>query len=592
MLSCISKQTHFPMKQSLLSLSVFCTVLLFSSEMHAQSQCNNRDFEDTTFVGWSGATGTNTLGVLVPVIWTPGYISNGNDAAVTDITARQTIITQNFLDPNVVDPATMLPDTQMTSLAPGGGFASVRIGNNNMGFECEKVSYQFTVTPRNSWFQFQYASVMQDPGHQWDAQPYFMVNFYDMNGNPLLCCNDTIWAGDTAVPYIVSGNDPTLLYRRWTPLGKDLSAYLGQTMTVEFVNSDCMYGGHYGYTYVDVSCLGTGVPNVWPGDCDYDLQANNVDFLTLGIAFGTNGPVRGAATNNWNAQISADWPQAIPLGANYKHSDCNGDGSINLDDTLAITLNYAQGHAFRLGDPGADVGIQSSSMIYLVPVNDTVSPLGTIDVDIYAGTVGQPLNDFYGTAFTLTYDNLMVVPSSVGTDFSGSWLGVKNASMITLGHDNSSIGENDIAITRINQTEVNGYGYIGTMRLTAENLTTLSVLEIGVSNLMTVNADGTVIPLATAGCQVVIDPAFVSGITNITPENHVSLYPNPANDLLVVSTTAAQTIEITDAIGRVVSAVPATGNTTKIDVSTLAPGIYFVNAYSQSGMNTQRLIVE
>lgn len=580
------------MKTLVLRCSLLGIALLTSLSSTAQSQCNNQDFDDSTFVGWTGATGTNMNGVLLPVAWTNGLISNGNNAAIADINARHTIITQNFLNSFAIDPATMLPDTQMTSLAPGGGIASIRLGNSNMNYECEKVAFPFTVSANNPSFQFQYSSVMEDPGHMWNEQPYFMVNFYDQSGNPIVACNDTIWAGDTTVPYIHSGSNFYILYRRWTPLSKDLSAYVGQQVTVEFVNSDCMYGGHYGYTNIDVSCIGSAIANVWPGDCDYDLQANNVDFLTLGIAFGTNGPVRSAATNNWNAQASSDWPQAIPLGANYKHSDCNGDGTVDLNDTLAITLNYTQTHPFRAADPGSEVGVQSNSMIYLVPVNDTVSPLGTIDVDIYAGTTAQPLNDFYGTAFTLTYNNLMVVPSSVGADFSGSWLGVKNASMITLGHDNPSIGENDIAITRINQTEVNGYGYIGTMHLTAENLTTLSVLEIGVSNLMTVNADGTVIPLATAGCQVVIDPAFVSGITNTTPENHVSLYPNPANDLLVVSTTAAQTIEITDAIGRVVSAVPATGNTTKIDVSTLAPGIYFVNAYSQSGMNTQRLIVE
>ncbi len=582
------------MKQLLprLTLALACSVLALSVSAIAQSQCNNRDFEDTTFVGWSGSTGTNSNGVLVPVIWTPGYISNGNSVPVTDFAARQTVITQNFLDPMVVDPATMLPDTQMTSLAPGGGFASVRLGNSNMGFECEKISYQFTVTPRNAWFQFQFSSVMEDPGHQWDAQPYFMVNFYDQLGNPLLCCNDTIWAGDTTVPYIQSGNNAALLYRRWTPLSKDLNAYMGQQMTVEFVNSDCMYGGHYGYTYVDVSCLGTGVPNVWPGDCDYDLQANNVDFLTLGIAYGTTGTVRGAATNNWNAQVSADWPQAIPLGANYKHSDCNGDGTINLDDTLAITLNYAQGHAFRLGDPGNDVDVQSAAMFYLVPQDDTVGPMNYAYVDIYAGTVGQPLNDFYGTAFTLSYDNMLVQPNTVTTDFSGSWMGVKNASMITLGRDNYSTGQNDVAITRINQTEMNGYGYIGTMRLSTANITSMLTMDIALGNVMTVNGNGTVIPMSTAGCSIVIDPTLPVNVNNASQDNHVSLYPNPANDQLIVSTTAAETIEITDATGRVVYSGTATGNNTTIDVSSFAPGMYFVNVYSAGAKSTERLVIE
>ena len=65
--------------------------------LQAQSTCNNRDFEDTTFVGWSGGTALNYNGILTPVTWTPGMISNGNNAAVTDPNGRHTIITQNSI---------------------------------------------------------------------------------------------------------------------------------------------------------------------------------------------------------------------------------------------------------------------------------------------------------------------------------------------------------------------------------------------------------------------------------------------------------------------------------------------------------------
>lgn len=564
---------------------------LLTANAHAQSQCNNRDFEDTTFVGWNGATGTNSNGVLVPVTWTPGYVSNGNNAPVSDIAARQTIITQNFIDPLVVDPATMLPDTQMTSLAPGGGFASVRIGNSNMGFECEKISYQFTVTARNQYFQFQFASVMEDPGHQWNEQPYFMVNFYDQLGNPLICCNDTIWAGDPSVPYIVSGNNPSLLYRRWTPLSKDLSAYIGQQMTVEFVNSDCMYGGHFGYTYVDVSCLGTGVPNVWPGDCDYDLQANNVDLLTLGVTYGATGTVRGAATNNWNAQVSSDWAQSVPLGANYKHSDCNGDGVVDLDDTLAITLNYGQGHAFRLGGEGDNEQLQSAPTLYLQPQDDTVGESSFAYVDIYLANAVLPVSDLYGISFTINYDNALVQSGSAQTSFTGSYMGVKNSTMITLAHDNYSAGQNDVALVRMNHTEVNGYGYLGTMQIMTAGVTSLSTLNMTVTNVHAINAQSVTIPLNGQGTSIVIDPALSA--SNQSPsQTHVGVYPNPANESVMISTEAAQTIEVTNTLGEIVFSSNATATTTTIDISTWSAGVYFVNVYGVNGKSTERLIVE
>ncbi|HTF03755.1 MAG TPA: hypothetical protein VK826_07000, partial [Bacteroidia bacterium] len=264
----------------LFSIAAACVLLSWANTASAQSSCNNQDFEDSTFTNWSAATGLNTNGILQPITWTSGVVSNGNNAACTDVAARHTILTVNGLDPTVTDPLTLLPDTQMTLLAPNGGVASVRLGNSNINYEAEKLVLPYTVTSSNTWFQFQYASVMQDPGHQWHEQPFFMVNVYDqtMTAIPSLC--DTIWAGDITVPYLISGNDPYLLYRRWTPLSIDLSAFVGTNVTIEFVNADCVFSGHFGYTYIDVSCFGSAIPNVWPGDCDYDLQANIVDVLT------------------------------------------------------------------------------------------------------------------------------------------------------------------------------------------------------------------------------------------------------------------------------------------------------------------------
>lgn len=563
---------------------------LFAGNANAQSQCNNRDFEDTTFVGWNAATGTNNSGVLIPVTWTNGFVSNGNNAAVNDNGARQTIITQNFIDQLAIDPATMLPDTQMTSLAPGGGFASVRLGNSINGFGCEKMTYQFTVTPRNQYFQFQFASVMEDPGHQWDMQPYFMVNFYDSGGNLLPCCNDTIWAGDPSVPYIVAGNNPGILYRRWTPLSRDLSAYIGQQVTVEFVNADCAFGGHFSYTYVDVSCLGTGVPNVWPGDCDYDLQANNVDLITLGVTFGATGTVRGAATNNWNAQVSADWSQTVPLGANYKHSDCNGDGTVNLDDTLAITLNYGMGHTFRQGGASEEVHVQSAPVLYLQPQTDTVPGLTVTYVDVYMATSQMPVNDLFGLSFTVNYDAPLVLNGTVSTSFTGSYFGVKNSTMMTVTHDFAGLGQNDIAMVRMDHNEVNGYGYLGTIRLTTAGVSTLSLLDMTITDVYAVNAQNVYIPLDAAGATVVIDPA--ANVPSPTPVTHIGLYPNPATETVVVSTEATDKIEIVNGLGQIVSTTAATGTTTTIDVSTLAPGMYFVSVYGVNGKTMEQLIVE
>jgi hypothetical protein len=34
----------------------------------------------------------------------------------------------------------------------------------------------------------------------------------------------------------------------------DLSAWIGQTITINSWTADCGYGGHFGYAYIDATC--------------------------------------------------------------------------------------------------------------------------------------------------------------------------------------------------------------------------------------------------------------------------------------------------------------------------------------------------
>lgn len=578
------------MTKTLLRTLLAYSLIACSAAVHAQSNCGNQDFDDSTFVGWSGGSGQNSAGVLTPIVWTSGLISNGNNAATYDALARHTIITVNKIDSTVTDPLTMLPDTQMTTLAPNGGIASVRLGNANMGYEAEKLVLPYSVNSGNTWFQFQFASIMEDPAHQWDMQPFFMVNILDQTGTPVAALCDTIWAGDPSIPYIVSGANMSHLYRRWTPLSIDLSSLVGQNITIEFVNADCAFGGHFGYTYLDVSCFGAATPNVWPGDADYDLQANNVDVLTLGVAYGATGSPRAGATTNWQAEPSTDWTQSVPLGANYKHADTNGDGIVDLNDTLAISLNYSQTHTFRMAGPSNDLDVLTAPAIYIDVLTDTVAPGGMIYADIYLGNSSMPVNNLYGISFSVGYDNQLVQSGSASTSYVGSFVGIKNTTMFGYTHDNYSAGMTDVTMCRTTHTEVNGYGYIGTVAMTAGNVSSLSTLNLTISNVKAIDGQMVNIPIATMGAPVVIDPA--ASVQPVPLPLQIGIYPNPANDNVVISTTAAETIEITNALGEVVYTVAATSSTTTVDVSTFPAGVYFVSVYNSSSKSVEQLIIE
>jgi len=59
--------------------------------------------------------------------------------------------------------------------------------------------------------------------------------------------------------FVHSSVSPNVWYKDWTPISVNLSDYAGQTVTIEFITSDCTQGGHFGYAYFDVNstCDGT-----------------------------------------------------------------------------------------------------------------------------------------------------------------------------------------------------------------------------------------------------------------------------------------------------------------------------------------------
>ncbi|MCU0432245.1 MAG: T9SS type A sorting domain-containing protein [Bacteroidia bacterium] len=572
---------------------IFIAVLSATSvQGFSQSTCGNRDFEDTTFTNWTAASGDNYGTLSAPVTWIPGLISNGLNAAVSDPLARHTLITTNFVDSLVIDPITNLPDTQMTSLAPGGGSVTLRLGNNNIGAENEKLSYSFTVTATNYIFTYQFACVMEDPQHMPNEQPYFMVNMYDSSMAIIATGTDTFYSAQPNVPFITTPNG-MIKYRRWTNISVDLTAYVGQNVTVEFINSDCALTGHYAYTYIDVSCLGTLMANVWPGDCDYDLQANNVDLLSLGIAYNATGTTRASASNTWVAQPSTDWNTNFPLGANYKHSDCNGDGVVDLNDTLAISLNYGQNHPLRLPAADPNVNLTSLPPLTLVPSVSTIGEGNIVTFDVYAGSAALPINDLYGIAFKLHFDPNLVAGGSTQMLFTNSALGTRNVSMLGMDKQFSSTGQNEVGMVRTTHTAVNGAVYLGSFSLrTSYNVATLSELEVSFSDVFAVDPNYTHIPMNPQTASIMIDPSLPAGITDLQAAPF-TFFPNPVNDALNISTNGyvAERIIITNLLGQeMLNIVPASNNTS-ISTATLAEGIYHVTVISANGKTVKDAVV-
>jgi hypothetical protein len=96
----------------------------------------------------------------------------------------------------------------------------------------------------------------------------------------------------------------------------------------------------------------------------------------------------------------------------------------------------------------------------------------------------------------------------------------------------------------------------------------------------------------------IIAPAINQNLLIIEGENLVTIeepatsnfevYPNPANDFITVNGITQSQVTILDITGKTVSSVNAMQQ--RIDISLLAPGVYFVEATTARGIQQKKFI--
>jgi gliding motility-associated-like protein len=227
-----------------------CLLLLLvatTSKSQTVSSCTNSDFELNNFSNWTGM-----IGNCCPVNTTTNGIVNG----------RHTIVSGPGFDPRSQG---LIP-----LVAPGGQY-SARLGNSNVGAQAERLSYSFLVTPDQALFIYRYAVILEDPGHSSSQQPRFSIRVFDQNNDPVNCGSYDVVASGT-IPGFISIGD--LRIKPWTTVGIELSAYVGQQITIEFTTADCGVGGHFGYAYIDCFCSPFTISSdLCPGENTISLHA-------------------------------------------------------------------------------------------------------------------------------------------------------------------------------------------------------------------------------------------------------------------------------------------------------------------------------
>ena len=90
--------------------------------------------------------------------------------------------------------------------------------------------------------------------------------------------------------------------------------------------------------------------------------------------------------------------------------------------------------------------------------------------------------------------------------------------------------------------------------------------------------------------------AITAQTTNVGIENHllnsISLYPNPAKEYIDVRVDEfnVTNMEVYDVYGKLINTVNVIDNPTRINVSNLAAGMYFVRVTTEQGVATKSFV--
>lgn len=562
----------------------FVAMVLNACFAQAQSVCGNLDFENTNYNGWNLYKGMNLNSLSAP-------------SSVTTYT-NQSITGVNTPTPNhcLINGGSLTdPTTSLSITSPYGSNNVVRVNHIGTGAEVGILEKQIAVSVTQPYVNFSYFVIFENAGHTHSDQPYFRLNVLDATNTAIPSASLHIVAGTSSVNpgFIQTGN---WFYKPWTPVAIDLTAYAGQTVTLQFIAADCIQSGHGGYAYVDVDCnrSSPSVHNVWPGDANYDLSVNYLDLFYVGSAFGQTGTMRTVAGNTWAAAASSDWGTQSFYLMNSKHADCDGNGTVNAADTTAISLNYGLSHPFRSSLQVVTVeNAAALKPLTVVPSLNTVTEGQNFRLDFQIGASGNTVDSIYAIGFTLDYPRYLFQPASTAMSFASS---VAGNNLLTISKPTTQTI--DLAVTRRDQQNaLSVSGNVFSLNLKAkQSLSADTTVQFNLSNIKALTRSGYVVQFAATPASVTFKKAVASGIQSQNANSDILLFPNPSHDKLTVSlgsTTIVQSYKVYSATGQeMISNQEAHVSKIDVNISDLSNGIYIMKLLTKDGRTIEKNFVK
>lgn len=613
------------MKKQLTLLFSIYTTFAFAQ------QVENIGFESGNTTNWICSSGTfgeknpPKCSSQLPVSLAPGNCQNqgGLDgtATPTDLSQnRHTIMSKkSTMDPNSKDMVSMVAPA---NLFPSGvNNYSFRIGNavggdanNPDGLAyAESIKYAYTVSKSTAGLTYMYAAFLKEQipdVHPINMAPRFEIKLTDGAGNLIPCGYYQVIAGQSlGFKDGASDNTGIWKYTDWTTVGLDLSAYIGQSVTIEFRTNDCFPsiplittnngkvdtvcstwspGGHSAYAYIDLYCSPveiTSTPicanqvNIQlcgpPGYASYEWPANQPGIVPPldKQCVTVNLPKAGNKYTVNMKSKSTGCPSSTSIilkGYDFTVKDmsvCLGDAPIKLQATPMVTGNYNfkwEPSAYlsnpNVPDPTFTPG---KTTTYTVTMIDQI--LGNCNqVKLCKVTVPEALVT-EASDITIKQGETAQLNGKIIGNGTATWEGGQG----TFTPDRSTLN----ATYKPTSSEENT-GYV--------NLTLKGIDPNGIC------------PSLDATMKITILPPV--GILTFNQNNlSIDVYPNPFNSALNINTSGLNStsteLKLFDYTGKEVRSISLKNGIQKIERGNLASGVYFMEITDKGSVLQKKKIV-
>ncbi len=335
--------------------------------MAANGPCTNIGFDNGSASGWTANSG-NINGVTLPC----NTCANTAGALTAPTTASNSGATWT----NGVDGC-----SGQSVLAPvTGNVNSLCLNDASSGGKMQSVKQTFLVTATNNIFTYEYLAVLEDGGHAATDQPYFFSQVSDGSGAVIPCTKVLQSASSAIAGWTASASCSGTNYKGWVTVTLDLTSYIGQNVTIEFLVSDCNQGGHFGYAYVDAQCDQESTNNtvtICPGSTQLCGQAGFTTYSWSGPVTGNTMCLNTSTPGAYVLTCTGQCPAPIrnytvvvsptpTVNFSYTVTPCNS--SVPFTDLTTVSSGTVTnwGWTFTGGTPATSTA-QNPTIVYSTP---------------------------------------------------------------------------------------------------------------------------------------------------------------------------------------------------------------------------------